>query len=71
MGAKQVAHSSEQKAITQARPVLAVEKLQQRLRDAKTGEHFTVTLDERLEIQPGTFAAILGPSGCYGKGEDV
>jgi len=59
-----VAHSNEHKAITQSRPVLAVEKLQQRLRDAKTGEQFTVTLDERLEIQPGTFAAILGPSGC-------
>jgi len=59
-----VEHSSEHKAITQARPILAVEKLQQRLRDAKTGEQFTVTLDERLEIQPGTFAAILGPSGC-------
>ena len=42
-------------------PVLVVENLQQRLLDPGSGEQFTVTVDGRLAIVPGTCAAILGP----------
>lgn len=58
-----MSNSSDEHAVERT-PVLLVENLQQCLRDPETGEQFVVTLEGRLEIPPGTFAAMLGPSGC-------
>ncbi|WP_116344519.1 ABC transporter ATP-binding protein [Blastopirellula marina] len=55
---------TERETADKQTPVLLVEDLQQRLRDPQTGEQFVVTLEGRLAIPPGAFAAMLGPSGC-------
>lgn len=45
-------------------PLLEIEGLEQRLRDAERPEEFVVRVPQRLAINPGDFVAILGPSGC-------
>ena len=45
-------------------PLLEIEGLEQRLRDAERPEEFVVRVQQRLAILPGDFVAVLGPSGC-------
>ena len=48
----------------QHEPVLDVHGLTQELYDPDRGDRFTVSVDKRVTLYPGDFAALLGPSGC-------
>lgn len=47
-----------------ARPVLEIEGLEQRLYDPQRDEEFVVYARERIRVPAGSVVAILGPSGC-------
>jgi putative ABC transport system ATP-binding protein len=46
------------------RPIVAIQGLEQRLRDRERPEEFVVRVEHDISLYAGDFAALVGPSGC-------